>query len=878
MSDNEEQPKEKGKAKEESQYPNMLSWLHWLTESSGDAAADEPQRGKKEKKKAEKSDIDWFTYLKRWPFNSIFPEPPRSETRQRERSRSAPDARGELSHQQHQQQQQQGQQSKSQEEYLELLIHSLPAFIGNVSQARSGECHQQLELLHRQLRAHKLWTLQMLDATGKIGAGLLRGNINQFGDFDQCTRVSTAVKSSSRQPIRVHGKYCLAQIEMRSTTSSLKEALHLLHGRGLWHGHLKNPKHFAPRYNVANWGICLPHGCSAHVVQGIIEASLRPYNDTGIEFHIDARDEHCSTRQRKSFAKLMAKDSYLATGILGIGALGCTCLLALIWEHWDWISAKLRLHSGNGTVEGRAEAGAEANRVEEVEPEQVEEAEEKPTEEQGTETEIEQTQPEQLTPALHVRLLSAFSPRLTFAKLASLDHPDVEFPLIHLLRLLALLLIYVNLKFMMAGHLPITNRDAFVEAVNGYWSLAYRIPLLHGDLLLLLSGFLVAYQLSHEMEQTCRLSFLRNVSAKACRYVPCILAVLGFQAWVLPHLGSGPLWSLLVGENARLCEDNLWRNALSLQNTGDVEEMCSPITIQMSLEVQLYLLGALVVWLYFTDPEAGFFLCGAFHAVSVAARYARTQRDYLAPSLFHGIGISKFYRTGNLIYGSPVARATAYLLGIGAGLLFRSESGSFGIGTRYRRVGWTLAMLGIGWCFWAAAAGMRSKYVYRSTEAAAYLAWSPLILGLGVCWALLMAPLDRSILERHPNIARPVLILSRIQIPLQLATYTVVLWNTASVKEPQQFQVSDLLSLPELLCIVCFALTVAFLIDFPAQQIGYLLLDIIFSDVLLSNSKDNAAAVDSAEPAEADKPDSPEPIESIWSSESEPEEEKSTDK
>lgn len=141
-----------------------------------------------------------------------------------------------------------------------------------------------------------------------------------------------------------------------------------------------------------------------------------------------------------------------------------------------------------------------------------------------------------------------------------------------------------------------------------------------------------------------------------------------------------------------------------------------------------------------------------------------------------------------------MARATAYLLGIGAGLLFRSESGSFGIGTRYRRVGWTLAMLGIGWCFWAAAAGMRSKYVYRSTEAAAYLAWSPLILGLGVCWALLMAPLDRSILERHPNIARPVLILSRIQIPLQLATYTVVLWNTASVKEPQQFQVSDLVS------------------------------------------------------------------------------------
>ncbi|XP_023169417.2 uncharacterized protein LOC111598411 [Drosophila hydei] len=853
MSDKQEKPKEKA----ESQYPNILNWLHWLIEPSPEAE----QLGKKEKQKAAKSEIDWFTYLKRWPFNSIFPEPPRSETRQRQRSRSSQDARGEQMRQQ---------PSKSKEEYVELLIHSLPAFIGNVSQARTGECHQQLELLHRQLRAHKLWTLQMLDATGKIGAGLLRGNINQFGDFDQCHKVSTAVKSSSKQPIRVHGKYCLAQIEMRSTASSLKEALHRLHGRGLWHGHLKNPKHFAPRYNIANWGICLPHACSAHVVHSIIETSLRPYNDTGIEFHIDVRDEHCSTRQRKSFAKLMAKDSYLATGILGIAALGCTCLLALVWEHWDWISAKLlRLHSATGSAADAA-SDEEGSSVEELEPEEAEET-------QAEQTEDSQKQ-EQMTPALHLRLLGAFSPRLTFEQLATLNDPDVEFPLIHLLKLLATLLIYVNLKFMMAGHLPITNRDAFVDAVNGYWSLAYRIPLLHSDLLLLLSGFLVAYQLSHEMEQTCRLSFLRNVSAKACRYVPSLLAVLGFQAWILPHLGSGPLWSLLVGENARLCEENMWRNALNLQNTGDLEEMCSPTTVQLSLEVQLYFLGALVVWLYFTDPEAGFFLCGAFHAISVAARYARTQRDYLAPSLFHGIGISKFYRTANLIYSSPVARATTYLLGIGAGLLFRSESGSFGIGTRYRRVGWTLAMLGIGWCFWAAAAGMRSKYVYRSTEAAAYLAWSPLILGLGICWALLMAPLDRSMLERYPNVARSVLILSRIQTPLQLATYVVVLWNTASVKEPQQFQVSDLLSLQELLCIVCFALVVAFLIDFPAQQIGYLLLDIIFSDVLLASSKDSSAAVDAAEAAEADKPDSPEPIESIWSSESEPEEEKSSDK
>lgn len=240
------------------------------------------------------------------------------------------------------------------------------------------------------------------------------------------------------------------------------------------------------------------------------------------------------------------------------------CLLALGWEHWDWISHKLmRLHGGN---EADAQlAAAEADRLENVcEPQPAEDPE------------LDETaakEEEQITPALHVRLLGAFSPQRTLESLVSLTQPDVEFPLIHLLKILGTLMIYVNLKYIMAGHLPLTNRDAFVGTVNRNWSLAYRIPLLYSDMLLLIGGFLVAHQLSNDMEQTCRLSFLRNVGSKACRHMPSILAVIGFQTWILPHLGSGPLWHLLVGENARLCEENMWRNALSVQNTGDLEEM-----------------------------------------------------------------------------------------------------------------------------------------------------------------------------------------------------------------------------------------------------------------------------------------------------------------
>lgn len=47
----------------------------------------------------------------------------------------------------------------------------------------------------------------MYDASAKLPSGLLNGNINQFGDFDQCLNVNS-------QQNGVIGKYCLAYIQI----------------------------------------------------------------------------------------------------------------------------------------------------------------------------------------------------------------------------------------------------------------------------------------------------------------------------------------------------------------------------------------------------------------------------------------------------------------------------------------------------------------------------------------------------------------------------------------------------------------------------------------------------------------------------------------
>jgi len=76
------------------------------------------------------------------------------------------------------------------------------------------------------------------DATAKVPSGLLNGNINQFGDFDECIGVEG--KSGIR------GQYCLAylQLDVNQSRPDLKYLHRLLHS------------HYAFRSNMTDVSIC----------------------------------------------------------------------------------------------------------------------------------------------------------------------------------------------------------------------------------------------------------------------------------------------------------------------------------------------------------------------------------------------------------------------------------------------------------------------------------------------------------------------------------------------------------------------------------------------------------------------------------------------
>ncbi|XP_031625477.1 uncharacterized protein LOC116342116 [Contarinia nasturtii] len=104
------------------------------------------------------------------------------------------------------------------------LLRLTPAFNPSRSENTSTACKIHTRQFFNALNRLDLWAFQMHDASAKIPSGILSGNINQLGDFDQCLNVMAPNNEFS-------GKYCLAyvQISVPDYLPNMKKLRKLVH-------------------------------------------------------------------------------------------------------------------------------------------------------------------------------------------------------------------------------------------------------------------------------------------------------------------------------------------------------------------------------------------------------------------------------------------------------------------------------------------------------------------------------------------------------------------------------------------------------------------------------------------------------------------------
>ncbi|KYM99948.1 Nose resistant to fluoxetine protein 6 [Cyphomyrmex costatus] len=666
-------------------------------------------------------------------------------------------------------------------------ILRVPTFVPNFTNVENSECQQHGKIFLRQLRGYKLWALQMLDSSAKIPSGLLRGNVNQLGDYDQCLGVLAHVKVDERT-IRIQGKYCLATVDLHATHSDMRLPVNLMQARAFVRGNMHDPGHFIPKFTTFNWALCLPAACSAKDAERALKSTLKDYNGTvGIKFTVNVDPNMCYVKQK---SQTYSKETI---GVLYFYAMiVCLVIVASVRDYF---------------VETRGK---------------------------GNYSE---------------RIIMSFSLRRTIKALLKEATDAADITCIYGIRALAMIFIYVAHQIITISRIPFSNRTSLTEIANSPASSILRVSVVYTDVFLLLSGVLTAYNMAKELKTRGEIRWFCRFIARFIRLSPALLAVVFWYAFVMEHIGSGPQWNSVVMANAELCKYNAWTNLLYVQNFFPFEEMCATHTYQLALDMQLSLLAPILVFFLQYKLIVGTLLMAFFILLSATLRYIATMNNYLSIVIYHGISIKRLYKTANLTYALPLHRATPYVFGVGLGVLLHHTGKNVRIHRVLVILGWLIAITLGSWSLFSPWRQAKRDYVYDAEEAAHYAVIGPVLWAAALCWSIFACFTGHGGGVNRFLSSYWLVILSRISYAVYLTQFAVFFYNVGTTRFSMEFQFHRAIDPLEAAIVIAASVVLTLLFDLPMQEVKSVIME--STDLAIEVSEEKKTLVSEDKKAES---------------------------
>ncbi|KAF7270028.1 hypothetical protein GWI33_016970 [Rhynchophorus ferrugineus] len=138
----------------------------------------------------------------------------------------------------------------------------------------------------------------------------------------------------------------------------------------------------------------------------------------------------------------------------------------------------------------------------------------------------------------------------------------------------------------------------------------------------IISGWLFSYQFFERRMTRGQLKpafFLLAIVYRYIRLVPTLLVVWAIHSTWLVHLSRGPYWDDFVGEEYRNCRANGWTNMLFINNLVHKNEMCLQQTWFLAADMQLFLIGLIVLYIINKYPHKVYHVFGVLLFISFVA-------------------------------------------------------------------------------------------------------------------------------------------------------------------------------------------------------------------------------------------------------------------
>ncbi|XP_074114506.1 nose resistant to fluoxetine protein 6-like isoform X2 [Cotesia typhae] len=501
-------------------------------------------------------------------------------------------------------------------------IPLLPLIFASSPTIPEGNCKRHALRYLQELRNGTLWAVQMFDASTKYPDGIITGYTRHFGNFDGCYDLKTSIPrykfDIETEDEEINGRYCLVKIEYhKMNTFNDRKGSYTLEfdtNDSVWEA-IKEKGDFrrVKRY-ILELALCVPDSCGTVDIKQALAEPLKEIgreNDIFIDITIKG---DCQAQNDKTKLSTVAK-IYCYT-ILSL-------VLLVIASTWY-----------DSTMKSEKEKEKENS--------------------------------------MALDLFICFSARRNYRSIAKATYSHPGLDSIHIFRVMFMIMVIFGHRSMQYYTNPTMNS----YALEFSYTLPISILLYNGPIIVEaffgFGGLLLAYYALMELDKKGKIDFIKAIVFRYIRLTPPYAVLIMFIALILPHLGSGPYWSLKVGLESESCSNNWWANLLYINNYVNTNKLCMFQSWYLSTDYHLYILSLFIIYAFWKMPRRlgysfliGIILIGCIIPFSLTYFYG------IQP-MFRGLPFMQEVREDDYFvhhYIKTHERLTSYFIGVLGGAI-----------------------------------------------------------------------------------------------------------------------------------------------------------------------------------------------------------------
>lgn len=233
--------------------------------------------------------------------------------------------------------------------------------------------------------------------------------------------------------------------------------------------------------------------------------------------------------------------------------------------------------------------------------------------------------------------LMAFSIKRNFKEIISTKIGSNEIAVLNGIRVLITLMMVLSHKLMQYFYYSISNQNKAEEAFQAYLSIPFRAVFFSTESFLMMSGFLTAYTIVGKLNRKQDVNVFKEILMRYLRFMPPMLCMIFFYAYILPLLGSGPKWPILMTYQSELCRKFYWRNLLMIHNIFGFENICMYNLHHIGTDFVLFIGAVIIIVALYKNYNALISTLTAIGILSAIATFAITYKEDLITYIYYGV-------------------------------------------------------------------------------------------------------------------------------------------------------------------------------------------------------------------------------------------------